>query len=114
MDDNEKLQRHRTLKRRRRLVCLGFLPVGLALLVLPRLLMPDMPQLLTWILLLGFAVICVMLMHSTDECPWCGKSFYAGEKSSDSASVGSLLRDNCASCGKPGAIAADSDDGSDD
>lgn len=107
-DNHEKLKRLQALLRRRKRVCIWAMPAAVLLLVLPRILAPELPQLLGWILLLGFAVACVVLLHSTDSCPWCGKTFHsggpAGSGGTDAAGevrFFGLLRDRCAHCGQP-------------
>ncbi len=100
MTQRERLaQYRRLLSRRRRLYVIA--PVaGVFLLILLQGGFTGLPTVLTWPVLVLYAIAVTGLMQSLDQCPWCGRSFHNGPHAGTHG-FSRLTRRQCANCGEP-------------
>lgn len=96
-----KLKLYRSQQAKRRAVCWAFFPVGFALMLGARWLLPDAGVVLVWPLLIAHMLATVIGLQQLDHCPWCRKSFHKPAAGASVVGFSALLRANCANCGMP-------------
>jgi len=100
-EEQRKLTRCRYMRKWRKRICIGFLPLGFVLMAGLQIVIAR-SVLLVWPVLLLYMLGVMVWMHQLDSCPWCHQSFHAGNRGADKKPGRLLLwRDRCANCGKP-------------